>query len=209
MADMTMETTADTSVTPTASSRRRSPAAGLAQEVAAGSSDALRLVEVPFLTQIGLRATPGSPSAAALAESLGFALPARVGEVTDDGTRHALWLGPDEFLLVAPDEGGSSATAEALATALGDLPGQVVDLSANRAVFELRGPAARHVLDKSCRLDLHPRSFAVGTAKVTLLDSVGVILWRTGEDTWRILPRASFSTHVGLWLLDGMREFVA
>lgn len=205
----TMTHRADKAATPTDTSRRRSPAAGLAQELVAGSSDALRLVEVPFHTQIGLRATPGSPSAAALEQSLGFALPTRVGEVTGDGARHVLWLGPDEFLLVAPEQSEPAAAVESLATALGDRPGQVVDLSANRAVFELRGPAARQVLDKSCRLDLHPRSFAVGSARATLLESTGVLLWRTAEFTWRIMPRSSYSTHVGRWLLDGMREFVA
>lgn len=65
------------------------------------------------------------------------------------------------------------------------------------------------MLDKSCRLDLHDRAFGVGSAKVTLLESTGVIVWRTASDTWRILPRSSFSSHVVHWLLDGMREFVA
>jgi len=42
----------------------------------------------------------------------------------------------------------------------------------------------------------------------TLLESTGVVIWRTAEDTWRVMPRASFSTHVVRWLLDGMREYV-
>jgi sarcosine oxidase, subunit gamma len=41
----------------------------------------------------------------------------------------------------------------------------------------------------------------------TLLESVQVILWRTGEDTWQVMPRASFTEFVARWLLDGMREF--
>ncbi len=206
---------ADTTGTSNAAvlSRRRSPAAHLAQVMDDGSSDRLRLLEVPFLTQIGLRAVPGSASASALEGALGLSLPAQVGQVSSDGTRHILWLAPDEFLLVGPaagaDEVSPTDLTQELATALGDLPGQVVDLSANRTVLELQGAAARQVLDKSCRLDLHDRAFGVGSAKVTLLESTGVIVWRTASDTWRILPRSSFSSHVVHWLLDGMREFVA
>lgn len=118
-----------------------------------------------------------------------------------------LWLAPDEFLVVGPDEAESGVVATRLAATLAAQPGQVVDVSANRTTLELSGPRAREVLDKSCRLDLHPREFPVGQALVTLLESVGVILWRTGEDTWRVMPRGSFSTHVVRWLLDGMREF--
>ncbi|MDO5710680.1 MAG: sarcosine oxidase subunit gamma family protein [Micrococcales bacterium] len=194
-------------------SRRRSPAADLTDEMAAGSSPELSLREVPFLAQIGLRAAPGSDSARALEGVLGLALPAASGEITGSGDRHVLWLGPDEFLLIAPDEadGGPvpQALADELAAALEGLPGQVVDLSANRTTLELRGASAQHVLDKSCRLDLHPRAFAIGTAKVALLETTSVILWRIEDEAWRILPRASFSPHVGRWLLDGMREFVS
>jgi sarcosine oxidase, subunit gamma len=39
------------------------------------------------------------------------------------------------------------------------------------------------------------------------MESVAAILWRTAEDTWQLMPRASFTEHVVLWLTDGMREF--
>lgn len=193
--------------------RRRSPLHRMSAELTAGSSSQVALREIPFLAQIGLRAEPGSPSAVALEWALTGALPARVGEVTQlSEDRQILWLGPDEFLLVAPDEAEGGAdpariTAE-LSTALGGLPGQVVDLSANRTTLELRGPHAQEVLDKSCRLDLDLVAFPVGSALVTLLGTVNVILWRVAPDTWRILPRSSFATYVARWLLDGMREFV-
>jgi sarcosine oxidase, subunit gamma len=194
---------------------RCSPAGDLTEEMARGSGVGVRLREIPFLTQTALRATPGSAAADALAAALGIALPARAGQVTGSadgrGERAVLWLAPDEFLVVGRDEAVSgvatTAFAAGLAASLAEQPGQVVDVSANRATLELSGPRAREVLDKSCQLDLHPREFPVGCAVVTLLESVGVIIWRTGEETWRIMPRASFSTHVVRWLLDGMREF--
>lgn len=193
--------------------RRRSPLSRLTDEISAGSGDAVALREIPFLAQIGLRAAPGSASATALESGLGGSLPTVAGAVTQVGEgRSVLWLSPDEFLVIARDEadGGPDPAAftEELAQALGDLPGQVVDLSANRTTVELSGPRAQDVLDKSCRMDLDLVAFPAGTAVNTLIESVGIILWRVEENTWRVMPRASFSTHVARWLLDGMREYI-
>ena len=191
---------------------RRSPAQHLRAEMEQGSTDAVRLREVPFLTQIALRAVPGTPASAALEAALGTRLPRQVGEVSEgpDGLR-VLWLAPDEFLAVAPDEAGSGVRttdhAGRLAKALGDRPGQVVDVSANRTTLELSGAVARSVLDKSCRLDLHPRAFPVGNAVATHLGATPAVLWCTAEQTWQVMVRPSFATHVVRWLLDGMREY--
>lgn len=191
---------------------RRSPAHRLAEEMLLGSGDAVSLREVPFLTQVAIRATPASGPA--LADVLGVDLPTGVGQVTGttDGSGLAvLWLSPDEFLAVGPDEADTGVApqtyAARVADALEDGRGQAVDVSANRTTLELSGPRARMVLEKSVEVDLHPRAFPVGAAIATLLGSTAVLLWRTGEDTWRVMPRASFATHVVRWLLDGMREY--
>lgn len=215
MADHTM-TTIDSPITDCATvyGYRRSPAHHLTEEMALGSGDAATLREVPFQTKVVLRVAPDSPGAAALEAALSVPLPATAGQVsaTTDGSEvSVLWFGPDDFLVVAPDEAESGIPATRftarLANALGTEPGQVADVSANRTTLELSGPMARHVLDKSCQLDLHPRAFPVGHTVLTQLESTGVFIWRTGENTWRIMPRASFATHVVRWLLDGMREY--
>lgn len=163
--------------------------------------------EIAFMTQIGLRAEPGTEAHAALAATTGVGLPAAVGQVAGnaDGTA-VLWNGPDEFLLVAPD---GTELLDDLLRALGQAPGQVVDLSANRTLIELAGPSARLVLEKGCPADLHPRSFGVGTAITTVLGPVPVLLWKSAEDTFRLLPRASFADYTARWLLDAMAEFAS
>jgi len=183
---------------------RRSPLAERTEELQAASNSAVSLREVPFVTQVGLRAQPGTEGYVALAEELG-GLPTRVGEVIGDASSTAvLWLSPDEFLAIdAPDTG----LAETLTTVLGDRSGQVLDLSANRTIIELSGTAAPLVLRKSCPLDLHPRVWTVNQAYVTEVAQTPVILWRVAEDTWWIAPRISFADHVVNWLLDGMVEF--
>ncbi|GAA1621304.1 MULTISPECIES: sarcosine oxidase subunit gamma [Brevibacterium] len=187
---------------------RVSPAAHLAEAMAEASTAEVGLRERPFAVQIGVRAVPGTASARAIGSALGITLPEAVGEVTGEAAgRHTLWLSPDEFLTVdvaATQRPGETDAAEA---ALEGLPGQVVELSANRTILELTGPRARTVLEKSCRADLHPRAFPVGTAIVTQLGPVPVLLHRSGEEEFRVLPRSSFADFMVRWLLDGMAEF--
>ncbi|MGZ2223591.1 sarcosine oxidase subunit gamma [Glutamicibacter nicotianae] len=187
---------------------RRSPAQHLAAQMEAASVDGrVSLREIAFTTQISLRSAPGGAAHAALSAATGVGLPATVGQVAGDVSGTAvLWLGPDEFLATSPE---NAELAGALAAALGDEPGQVVDLSANRSVLELEGPDAPLVLRKSCPADLHPRAFGVNQAITTSLANIPVLLWRTGETSWRIFPRASFTEHTVHWLIDAMAEFAA
>lgn len=214
---------------------RRSPLSHLENAIREGcvaGERGVSLREIPFLNMVGLRLTPGSAAAAALVELTGVPLPAGHGQVTGDPEGIAvLWLGPDEFLLVGPDETvsvpesadalgdepGAAATlsthpltlALSRAPALRAEPGQVVDLSANRTTLELSGPSARAVLEKGCPMDLHPRVFGPGTAVATTLGPVPVLVWQTAEQTYRVLPRASFADYTARWLLDAMREYAA
>lgn len=191
---------------------RRSPAARCAERMAGESSGRVTLKELPFRTMIGLRVQPGSPAAGRCADALGLRLPERCGEVGGDSSgagTAVLWISPDELLVVAGEQRASERAAllASLADAIGRDPGQAIDLSANRAILELRGPAAREVLEKSCAIDLHDRAFPPGTAVATLMGAFPVLLWRAEPGTWRVLPRTSFAEAAADWLLDGMREF--
>ncbi|KNH16777.1 sarcosine oxidase subunit gamma [Arthrobacter sp. ZBG10] len=191
---------------------RRSPASHLAPALEAGSIEGtVVLKEGPFQTMAGVRVDPGSEAGSRIASVVG-GLPARCGEVGGTERASVLWLGPSEFLMVAPEEAHDSLGGDligSLVAALGDAPGQVVDLSANRTTFELTGPRARAVLEKGCALDLHPRTFTAGTALNTEVGFIPVILLKSGEESYRLFPRASFADFLGRWLLDAMREFAS
>lgn len=188
---------------------RVSPLAHLHQELAAAAVPGGRgvvLQEIPFLCQVGLRAVSGSSGHRRLVETLGTGLPASVGEVTGAAEALAvLWLGPDEFLVVAVTE--EHGLSRLLREALGDHPGQVVDLSAHRTVIEVRGGSARDALEKGVPADLHPRQFPTGRAITTTLGPVPVLLWRTEEEAYRVLVRASFADYLARWLMDAVREY--
>lgn len=188
---------------------RVSPAAHLAGEMqAASAGGTLTLREIAFAPQLGLRAVPGSPSAAALEATLGLPLPTGVGQTTGDAAaQHIIWLSPDEFLAVDVSRTQQPGESVGVEQALEGLPGQAVDLSANRTVLELSGAQARQVLEMGCRADLHPRAFPVGSAIATQLGLAALIVHRSGEDTFRVLPRASFAEYTVRWLIDAMSSF--
>ena len=186
-----------------------SPAAHLAERFAAAEVTGTRAVslrEVGLLTMVGLRVVPGSAAAGRIGTCLKAQLPVSCGEVSTADGLSVLWLSPDEFLAVGGDESATEVTVSLLEALDGD-PGSVTDLSANRTTFELTGISARAVLEKGCPLDLHPRAFAVGQAYVTLIGSVPVVLWKTADETYRILPRSSYADFLGRWLIDAMAEF--
>ncbi|MGY2744133.1 sarcosine oxidase subunit gamma [Arthrobacter sp. UYCu723] len=191
---------------------RRSPASHLTPALESGSIPGkVVLNEGPFQTMAGIRVDPRSEEGSRIA-SLTGGLPARCGDVTGSDRISVLWLGPSEFMVVAPEAAHDSLGGNligSLTEALGDAPGQVVDLSANRTTFELSGPRARAVLEKGCSLDLHPRVFKPGTALATEVGNIPVVLQKTGEESFRLFPRASFADFLGRWLLDAMREYAS
>jgi sarcosine oxidase subunit gamma len=189
-------------------SMRRSPLFHLDGRLRAGAvpgERAVALRELPFLTMVSVRVEPDSAAFARVAGRLGTPLPRACGEVTSSGGHSALWLGPDEWLVVSHTEPGELVTD--LRTALADGPGSVVDVSANRTTLELSGPAARETLEKGCPADLHPRAFGPGRAVATTLGPVPVLLWQTGATTYRVLPRSSYADYTARWLLDAVTEY--
>jgi sarcosine oxidase, subunit gamma len=211
MAENTMTINQSQASGQAAAGLRRTPAAHLAAEMAQvgeRSQGAVAVRELAFPVQLGLRARPGSASAAALEGVLGAPLPTGHGQVTGDPAGlHVLWLSPDEFLAVDVSREQVPGEGRELEDALEGLPGQAVDLSANRTVLDLRGPRVREVLEKGCHADLHPRSFGVGTAIATQLGPVPVVLHRYADSGYRVYPRASFADYLVRWVLDAAEEF--
>nr|WP_218862509.1 sarcosine oxidase subunit gamma family protein [Actinopolyspora biskrensis] len=167
----------------------------------------VRLREEPFLTQLNLRVPPDDAVSEAVAEALDLTPPA-ANKVSGDEGRALLWLGPDEWLLVAEEERARGAL-RAVRSAQQDASGSSVDVSANRTTLRLAGPAAREVLEKVCSLDLHPRAFSVGDCAQTLLGRTVAVLWQVGPDPeYRVLVRCSFAEYLADLLLDAMAEFL-
>jgi len=158
--------------------------------------------EAPFLAQVNLRADPCDVDVMErLTSVLEFPLPLRPNTVSGGLDRHALWLGPDEWLVIGP--AGSEAALESRCRDAVGGAGSVVDVSANRTIVELRGPQAHTILEAGCAIDLHPRTFAAGCCAQTLVARTGVIVHQlTDEPLYRLFVRPSFATYLATWLRD-------
>jgi sarcosine oxidase subunit gamma len=163
-------------------------------EIGVRTGGGLIVEHVPFLTQVNVRL------GAALVARVPFPLPTTPNTAWDDGSRAALWLGPDEWLVLGPPGAGPEIVAE-LEAALDGSHRSVLDVSANRAALELSGPRAKEVLSKGCALDLHPRSWRPRMCAQTMLARAQVIL-RERSDTTGILVRPSFADYLVDWLID-------
>ena len=194
----------------TAKSTRRSALADLAATMSELSSQELAEIrELAFLAQINVRVAPESDAAAALAAAAGLpGLPTEANTAADGPDLSALWLGPDEWLVVGPPDTEaqlSTTLEEALAGR-----GSAVDVSANRTTLEVRGSGAREVLAAACPLDLHPRVFGTGRCAQSTIGTAQVLIHQVDElPTYRLFVRYSFAEYVADWLLDAVAGLAA
>ncbi|MFF3909590.1 sarcosine oxidase subunit gamma [Streptomyces sp. NPDC001848] len=198
---------ADTALT----ARPRSPLADAAHRLAAAtrsSRGAIRLAELPFLAQVNVRLDAKGPAADAVGLALGLQLPLEPNNVVHAGDLTAVWLGPDEWLVVGRP--GTERDLESrIRSAGGDEPVGVTDVSAQRTTLLVAGPRARDLLSHGCPLDLHPRAFGPGRCAQTTLARAQVVLVAREEPRagfW-ILVRSSFAGYLVDWLLDAAMEY--
>lgn len=188
--------------------QRASPLGAMTDRLRAASSEGATLRECPFLAQINIRgAREDGVFLKGVETAIGVSLPLEANRVAVAGEVRALWLGPDEWLIVTAEDRREEINSR-LAAALADGHVSVVDVSASRTTLELGGEAARAVLEKGCTLDLHPRAFGPGQCAGTVIAKMQIILEQV-DDTpvYRLYVRSSFAEHMAHWLMDAMAEF--
>ena len=175
---------------------------------APGRSAGVVISERPFLGHLNLR---GDSSDGAFADrverALSLSLPVEPNAVANGDGKQALWLGPDEWLIVTPPD-EQDAVADPLVEALSGVFSSVTDITGGQTLITLSGERAREVLAKGCSLDLHPRAFGEGRCAQTLVAGVGVtLLWASPEPSFDLIVRRSFAEHLALWLHDAASEY--
>jgi sarcosine oxidase subunit gamma len=118
------------------------------------------------------------------------------------GGRSALWLGPDEWLLLIAE-----ADAAALETALAGLPHALVDIGHRQSALIVAGPRAADLLNAGCPLDFDPDAFPLGMCTRSVLGKTEIVLWRTGAQAFRVEAGRSFLPYVWRFLEEAAREF--
>ncbi|MGA2792755.1 MAG: sarcosine oxidase subunit gamma family protein, partial [Roseiarcus sp.] len=110
------------------------------------------------------------------------------------GPRSALWMGPDEWLLIAEDL--EPALGARLEAALAPTAHALVDVSHRQGAIELSGRGAARLLNAGVPLDLDSSVFPVGMVARTLLTKVEIVLWRRAPEVFHIEFSRSFGPYV-------------
>jgi len=146
-----------------------------------------------------------APMRGALAEQLGVTLPE--GPVAASAGDVALFhVAPRRWWLVLPEDRSSDLAARLAVAVTGRAA--LTDLGHGRTVLRLSGPASRNVLQKLCRIDLHPRAFPAGRVAQTPLGQVAALIHALddGPSFDLYLPRSLAHSAVES-LIDAATEF--
>jgi sarcosine oxidase, subunit gamma len=152
--------------------------------------------------RVDLKAAAASMAAAELPLAVDTCRAATRGEWS------ALWLGPDEQLLVGPDS-AHRLLAPLLATALDRISHSIVDVSHRQAAMELSGPGATRLLAMGCPLDFDSSRMPIGFCSRTVYAKAEVVLWRQDVQRFQLQTWRSFLPYVTGLLALGSQELAS
>jgi sarcosine oxidase subunit gamma len=159
---------------------------------------------VPPATRLSAR---GDHAAAeAIGHAFGVRLPREACRSAEGGRRAALWLGPDEWLLVAAAGEAESLMRDMESEADG-VPASLVDISDRQVGIDVEGAKAAEAINAFNALDLDIDAFPVGMCARTIFGKAEIVLWRTAPDRFRIEVWRSFAPYVLGCLDEATREY--
>ena len=150
--------------------------------------------------RLSLRAEQKAISA--LGKAIGIALPTKPGTSASKNGVTALWIGPDEWFITAAYGTGLEAKLNKVKTGLYS----VVSIDHRNTGLTISGKNAVKALNSGCPRDLSIAAFPVGACSRTLIAKAEIILWRTGEQEFRIECWRSFSDYVWKYLMSAARS---
>jgi sarcosine oxidase subunit gamma len=174
----------------------------------AGSNAVVTISILMGLGHINLRGNPGSSEFLSLANKiLQQELPVVANTTSVNGEQRIYWLGPDEWLIVTPDD-RVAALCRRLLDEMSLLSIAVNDLSGGQIVLRVSGAGAEKLLSKGCTLDLAAERFPVGScAQSGLAKAAGLIARVDDAGSFYIVIRRSFSEYLMKWLHNAGQEF--
>jgi sarcosine oxidase subunit gamma len=160
------------------------------------------LSEAPPATRLILRGAEAVRVACGMV--FGAEPPPQLGPAGEGAGRVALWLGPDEWLLIA-DGADAVDIGGVLESVLEGTAHSLVDISHRQIGLIASGPAAARVLNAGCPLNLGLNAFPVGFATRTLFDKIEIVLWRRAETTFHVEVWRSFAPYLASSLAEAAR----
>lgn len=136
-----------------------------------------------------------------LGDGFGIALPVEPMRANEAPGVAVLWLGPDEWLLIAPED---VDLRRRLQEAVAGKPAALVEISQRNVALTLFGPRAADVISSGCPLDLDLSTFPVGMCTRTILGKTEIVLWRRGAEEFHLECWRSFAPYVLMLLADAV-----
>jgi len=167
------------------------------------SVDGFSVIPAPDATRFVFRARGAAVDPAG--RGFGVDLPRQVFRTSTSGARTAMWMGPDEWLLLGP-QSEKVLIEQQLTEVLAGILHSLVDVSHRDAALILSGAKAAAALNAGCPLDLHRSVFTVGMCARTLLGKAQIVLWRTGPQLFHVQALRSFADYVWRFLEQAGRD---
>ena len=166
------------------------------------------LSERAFYGHINLRGNPADPAfLAGVQRCLGISLPLQPNSVSASSAIKALWLGPDEWLLISSPSTDQQFLA-LLRDTLSGLRFAATNITDGQTILHLHGKHAIHILRKGCGLDFHPRVFKPGSCAQTLIAKAGALIHYVDQSpSLDLIVRRSFADYLALWLKDAATDY--
>jgi sarcosine oxidase subunit gamma len=143
----------------------------------------------------------------AVKSATGVDLPVKANTVNSGNGISILWLGPNEWWVVAAAD-RSDELVTALRQALQGQHTAVIDVSESRTVITVSGPKARDMLARGISLDLHPRVFGTGQCAQTGMAKANILLHQIDDKpSYDIYVLKSFSDYLFRWSEQIAKDF--
>jgi sarcosine oxidase subunit gamma len=164
------------------------------------------VIALPPLTRFVLRG--GEAAISAFASAVGVDLPREACRAAEHDSRAALWLGPDEWLLIASDR-EHDAIELYLNSVTAVVSGSTVDVSERQVGIAIAGDHAAEALNAFMPLDLELAAFPVGMCTRTIFAKAEIVLWRRSPRSFHIEVWRSFAPYVLACLDEALLEYGA
>ena len=170
------------------------------------NQSSVSILKAAPITRLSLRLREGSITDAGTA--FGASLPTKPLASETATKRAALWMGPDEWTLLAPEE-ELLAVFDGIEVKLADTPYSLVDISERSEAIIVSGEKAVWLLNTGIFIDFSLEAFPVGTVSRTVFHKSPVMIWRTGPDTFVVEAWVSFMDYVAGLLVQSAQELEA
>ena len=143
----------------------------------------------------------------AIGKSLNMILPTEANTSTTGETLTALWLSPDEWMLVSNDTVSEDSNAydveDNLINSISKVNlGAVTDVSDQFVMINIKGSKVFDLLSTGSPFNFNEFKNKKGSVVQTILSHIDVIIHLTEINEVNLLVRRSFSEHLYSWLND-------